>query len=204
MEARTLVLTRSYTPHQIVGWEEAMVKIVNGKAMVVEAHAQDEHVLATIPEKRVSEFAQLAKAYPSYVGGDLCVRIPSIMRLTEWDGNVKRGVKFSRINVFTRDQFRCQYCRKRFEPKALNYDHVIPRDRGGKTVWENIVSSCYPCNSVKANRTPQEAGMTLIKPPYKPKTLPVHAPRFDAREILPSWIPYLGPAWSEEWDKGVA
>lgn len=204
MDARTLVLTKSYMPHQIVHWTEAMTKVVNGKAMVLEDYASDAHVLATIPEKRIRDFAQVAKAYPSYSGGDLCVRVPSVMRLTDWDGSVKRGVKFSRINVFTRDQFRCQYCRKRFEPKALNYDHVIPRDRGGKTVWENIVSSCYPCNSHKANRTPQEAGMQLLRQPYKPKTLPVHAPRFDSKEVLPSWIPYLGSSWSEDWNQGAA
>jgi 5-methylcytosine-specific restriction endonuclease McrA len=197
MEARTLVLTRSYLPHQIVSWADAMTKVVNGKAMVLEVHASDESVLATIPEGRVRDFAQVARAYPSYAGGDLCVRIPSVMRLTDWDGSVKRGVKFSRINVFTRDQFRCQYCSKQFGMRELNYDHVIPRDRGGKTVWDNIVTSCYPCNSFKGNRTPEQAGMKLRKQPVKPKTLPIVCPKFDPKGIMPSWIPYFGSALAD-------
>jgi 5-methylcytosine-specific restriction endonuclease McrA len=197
MEARTLVLTRSYLPHQIVPWTEAVTGLFTGKAEIIEVHASDEHILTTIPEDRVKDFSLVARAFPSYSGGSLEVRAPSVMRLTDWDGNVKRGVKFSRINVFTRDGFRCQYCRKRTDMRSLNYDHVIPRDRGGKTTWDNIVTSCYPCNSRKANRTPQEAGMQLVRPPYKPKTLPFHAPRFDSREVLPSWIPYLGSMWED-------
>lgn len=197
MEARTLVLTVSYLPHQIVGWEEAMTKVVNGKAMVLEVHASDEHVLTTIPEKRIRDFANVAKAYPSYAGGDLCVRVPSVMRLTGWDGSVKRGVKFSRLNVFSRDRYRCQYCGVSFPPKQLNYDHVIPRHQGGRTAWDNIVSSCYPCNERKGNRTPEQAGMKLRVRPVKPKTLPVSCPKFDPRGIMPSWIPYFGDALSE-------
>lgn len=197
MEVRTLVLTRSYRPHQIVSWEEAMAKVVNGKAHVIEEYASDDHVLATIPEDRVRDFAQIAKAYPSYAGGDLQMRIPSIMRLTDWDGSVRRGIKFSRINVFTRDQFRCQYCGLPFPPKRLNYDHVIPRQQGGRTVWDNIVTSCYPCNERKGARTPEQAGMKLRKQPCKPRSLPSVPPRFDPRSIMPSWIPYFGNALSD-------
>lgn len=194
MDARTLVLTKSYMPHQIISWPEAMTKVVNGKALVLEVHAADDHILATIPEKRIRDFAQVAKAYPSYVGGDLCVRVPSVMRLTDWDGSVKRGVKFSRINVFTRDGFKCQYCGKQKGMRELNYDHVVPRHLGGRTTWDNIVTSCYPCNEFKGNRTPEQAGMKLRKVPYKPKTLPVSCPKFDPKGILPSWIPYFGSA----------
>lgn len=197
MDARTLVLTKSYMPHQIVHWTEAMTKVVNGKAMVLEDYASDEHVLATISEKRIRDFAQVAKAYPSYSGGDLCVRVPSVMRLTDWDGSVKRGVKFSRVNVFTRDGFRCQYCGEQKGMRELNYDHVVPRHLGGRTVWDNIVTSCYPCNSRKANRTPEQAGMRLRKQPYKPKTLPITLPKFDPKGIMPSWIPYFGSALAD-------
>ena len=76
--------------------------------------------------------------------------------------------------------------------KKLNFDHVIPRSRGGKTVWENIVASCIPCNSMKANRTPEQAGMKLRKQPYRPKTLPLNGPLLtSAREVPPEWIYYL-------------
>jgi 5-methylcytosine-specific restriction endonuclease McrA len=163
-----------------------------GKAEIIEVHASDEFILTTIPEDRVKEFEKVARAHPSYAGGELEVRAPSVMRLTEWDGGVKRGVKFSRINVFTRDGFRCQYCSKQFGMRDLNYDHVRPRHLGGRTVWDNIVTSCYPCNSKKANRTPEQAGMKLRKQPVKPKSLPMVCPKFDPKGILPSWIPYFG------------
>lgn len=192
MEARTLVLTKSYMPHQIVSWTDAATRVFNGKAEVIEVHAGDECLLTVIPEARVPDFKQVVRAFPSYAGGDLAVRAPSVMRLTQWEGSVKRGVKFSRINVFTRDGFRCQYCGKQKGMKELNYDHVMPRHLGGRTVWDNIVTSCYPCNSTKGNRTPEQAGMKLRKLPFKPKTLPMVGPRFDPKGIMPSWIPYFG------------
>ena len=192
MEARTLVLTRSYLPHQIVPWTEAVTGLFTGKAEIIEVHASDEHILTTIPEDRVKDFKLVVRAFPSYSGGSLEVRAPSVMRLTDWDGNVKRGVKFSRINVFTRDGFRCQYCSTQFGMRELNYDHVLPRHLGGRTTWDNIVTSCYPCNSKKGNRTPEQAKMKLRRQPVKPKTLPMVCPKFDPKGIMPSWIPYFG------------
>ena len=86
---------------------------------------------------------------------------------------MKRGVKFSRNNVFARDDFRCQYCGARKSARELNYDHVVPRVQGGKTVWENIVASCYDCNGMKRGRTPEQAGMKLLRAPVKPRSLPM-------------------------------
>ena len=81
-------------------------------------------------------------------------------------------VKFTRHNIFERDQNTCQYCGRAFDRTDLNLDHVIPRDRGGPTTWENIVCSCVECNTRKANSTPQEAGMSLIRKPKRPKWRP--------------------------------
>jgi 5-methylcytosine-specific restriction endonuclease McrA len=190
MDARTLVLTRSYMPHQISSWGDAIGKLFTDRVQVLEEYAGDEHVVGVIPERRVCEFRAVARAYPAYAGGDLVIRVPAVMRLTEYHGTMKRGVKFSRTNVFTRDGYRCQYCRQRLGARSLNYDHVIPRHLGGRTVWENIVASCYPCNSRKANRTPQQAGMTLMRQPFKPKSLPMTGPKFSPMEIHPSWLAY--------------
>ena len=74
--------------------------------------------------------------------------------------------------AFERDQNTCQYCGKVCDRKDLNLDHVIPRDRGGPTTWENIVCSCIPCNTRKANRTPSEAALHLIRKPKRPKWRP--------------------------------
>ncbi len=84
----------------------------------------------------------------------------------------KKEVKFTRHNIFERDRNTCQYCGQVFERKDLNLDHVIPRDRGGPTTWENIVCSCIHCNTQKANRTPQEAALHLVRKPKRPKWRP--------------------------------
>lgn len=191
MEARTLVLTKSYTPHQIVSWTSAATSLFTGKYEVIEAYQGDDNLLGIIPASRVKEMPHVARAFPAYAGGDLEVRIPSIARIVGYEGSVKRGIKFSRINVFTRDGFRCQYCGEQKPEKQLNYDHVLPRMLGGRTVWENIVTSCYPCNTYKGHRTPDQAGMKLRRQPYKPKTLPMVGPRFSPLDVHPSWLPYL-------------
>jgi 5-methylcytosine-specific restriction endonuclease McrA len=74
----------------------------------------------------------------------------------------------------------------------LNYDHVVPRSKGGQTIWENIVASCYPCNDKKANRTPAEAGMTLLSVPTKPRLLPMRNElHLDPVRSPVEWAPYL-------------
>lgn len=100
------------------------------------------------------------------------VRVPRVILLLVFDRMPKKEVKFTRHNIFERDRNRCQYCGKTFDRQDLNLDHVIPRDQGGPTSWENIVCSCIRCNTRKANRTPREAGMRLIRKPRRPKWRP--------------------------------
>jgi 5-methylcytosine-specific restriction endonuclease McrA len=121
----------------------------------------------------------------------LALRTPAVVRLKKGRVTTKQVVRFSRINVYTRDGFRCQYCGEKKAMRDLNYDHVIPRVKGGLTTWENIVTSCYPCNDRKGSRTPEEAGMTLRKKPFKPPSLPVTpAVPLRASEMPASWLPY--------------
>jgi HNH endonuclease len=194
---KTLVLTRDFQAHKIVQYERALLMLFQGKIRVVEEYAGNEHIVGVIPPKRQRDFRQVVAAFGARFAdnGDLILRTPSVVSLLNPIGNIKRGVKFSRINIFTRDGFRCQYCGEQKRMSALNYDHVKPRVQGGKTVWENIVTACYPCNSKKANRTPEQAGMKLLRQPHKPKSLPMTGPRFDHQEMNVAWIPYLGPAW---------
>ena len=100
------------------------------------------------------------------------IRIPRVIVLVLFDRLPRKEVKFTRHNIFERDRNTCQYCGKTFDRNDLNLDHVIPRDRGGTTTWENIVCACVQCNTRKANRTPQEAGMHLIRKPKRPKWRP--------------------------------
>lgn len=191
MQTRTLVLTKSYQAHLIVSWYEAIGMIFTNKVDVIEEYPGDDNIAAVIPQHRAREFAEVCKAYPAYSGGDLIVRVPAVIRVRTWEGGVKRGVKFSRTNVFTRDNYRCQYCGTEKTPQELNYDHVTPRKQGGRTVWENITTCCYRCNSQKGGRTPEQAGMKLRRQPFKPRVLPMLGPRIGLGEIHELWVPYL-------------
>lgn len=165
---RTLVLDQGYQPQQIVSWQRAVSLLYVGKADLVEEY---EHVIRSV---------------------SLAMNMPSVVRMRKRHKRPKQHVKFSRLNVFLRDGFRCQYCGERGAMSDLTYDHVFPRSRGGATSWENIVTACRDCNFSKANRTPEEAGMKLRKVPVRPKRLPhgtVHVHVDRTPETWRSWIP---------------
>jgi len=100
------------------------------------------------------------------------IRIPRVILLLFFDRLPHKEVKFTRHNIFERDRNTCQYCGRHFDRRDLNLDHIIPREHGGTTTWENIVCACISCNTRKANRTPMEAGMRLVKKPKRPKWRP--------------------------------
>ncbi len=192
MTTKTLILTRDFSPHKVVPWERAVMMLFQGKIRVVEEYMSDDAIVGTIEPKRHADFRNVLKALGARAADEtVIVRTPSVASLIRPVGRVKRGVKFSRINVFTRDRFRCQYCGEHKKMAELNYDHVIPRIRGGKTDWTNIVASCYPCNDKKGSRSPEEAGMKLRSHPYEPLSLPMVGPRFDPKEIPPNWLQYV-------------
>jgi len=126
------------------------------------------------------------------------IAVPRIIRLLFYDRLPRNEVKFNRRNLFARDKNRCQYCGKRFPTSELSLDHVIPRSMGGKSNWENVVCACTRCNVKKGGRTPQQAGMTLIQKPVKPKRNPlihVHL----GHQRYHSWKQFLDYAyWSVE------
>jgi 5-methylcytosine-specific restriction endonuclease McrA len=114
------------------------------------------------------------------------VPVPSVIRLKRL---VRRGpsrVPLNRRNVLRRDRYTCQYCGR--QGSELTVDHVLPKSRGGQSTWENLVAACRPCNLKKGDRTPEEAGMRLQKPPRAPR-----APLFlaELKEIPEDWKPYL-------------
>lgn len=171
MTALTLLLTPWMMPHKVISWQTAVTMTFLGKAEVIE------------------EYDDVIRS-PS-----LSIKAPAVVRLTRPTVGMKRGVKFSRINVFARDEFKCQYCGARKPARELNYDHVVPRVQGGKTVWENIVTSCYDCNSRKRGRTPEQAGMKLLRPPVKPRALPMTPVIYLGNKHMPAaWTSYCTPA----------
>ena len=116
---------------------------------------------------------EVLEEYPDYpVHPDWSA--PAVVRLTHWIRPHKARVRFSRQNVLARDRYCCQYCGTRTPLRKLTFDHVMPKSRGGKTTWENIVACCaFPCNQTKGARTPEEAGMRLLKKPVRPRWLPI-------------------------------
>lgn len=174
MTTNCLVLTPWMQPHQSVSWQEAVTLMYLKKAEVLE------HYDAFVSSPSVT------------------IQIPAVARLKKVVARVKTDVKFSRINVYTRDGFRCQYCGHKRTMKALNYDHVIPSSKGGKTVWDNIVTSCIPCNLKKGAKTPEQAGLKLIKKPTKPKSLPLSGTFLLPREMPDIWLPYLDQEFLSE------
>lgn len=122
----------------------------------------------------------------------LALLIPQIIVLETYDRMPKLQVKFNRQNVFLRDNHTCQYCRQSFPEAKLNLDHVIPRDKGGATSWENIVTSCIKCNTKKSNKLPRQARMFPMSEPKPPKWRPTYASRFQ-NNGYDSWQEFLFP-----------
>jgi 5-methylcytosine-specific restriction endonuclease McrA len=100
------------------------------------------------------------------------IRIPRVIVLLFYDKLPRKQVKFSRKNIFERDGWKCQYCGGKPPKSDLNLDHVIPRSRGGKTTWDNIVASCFTCNGKKGSKTLKQLGWKLKSAPKKPKWHP--------------------------------
>jgi 5-methylcytosine-specific restriction endonuclease McrA len=126
------------------------------------------------------------------------LRLPEVIVLTAFNRFVKREVRLSRKNIFERDQSTCQYCGKRYSKSDFTIDHVMPRSRGGRDTWENLVLACVKCNVKKGNRTPMEAHMPLLREPGKPKWLPKFGTALP-RESIESWQRFVDLAyWNTE------
>jgi len=151
MNWKCLVLDPGYQPIDIVSWTKALELLFSGKAQVVEEYED-----VPIRSQR------------------LTLKLPSVLRLFK-SYTRRKHVKFSRANIFWRDKFCCQYCGQKKPSTDLTFDHVIPKCRrtaDSYKSWENIVTACVPCNRRKAGRTPEEAGMKLLRHPVKPMWTP--------------------------------
>ena len=116
-------------------------------------------------------------------------RIPSVVVLKDYV-RPARTAAFTRFNLFLRDQFTCQYCGAR---DGLTFDHVLPRCKGGRTTWDNVVASCGPCNLRKGARTLKEAGMHLRRKPMRPtpEALQNTGRKFPPNHLHESWMDFL-------------
>lgn len=124
------------------------------------------------------------------------VRVPEIILLRGFNGFFHKDVRFSRRNIFERDKSTCQYCGKKLAKSELTIDHVVPRSRGGRDTWDNLVLACVKCNVRKGDQTPAEACMPLIRKPGKPSWLPTFGSRLPAGKMT-TWQRFLDSAY---WD----
>ncbi|MBM3599446.1 MAG: HNH endonuclease [Alphaproteobacteria bacterium] len=127
------------------------------------------------------------------------MKLPSVISLKEYVPAARRPA-FTRFNVFLRDRFNCQYCNGGFPTHELTFDHVVPRSRGGRTTWDNVVTACACCNLRKGNRVPRESGMYPIRPPFQPSTsvLQENGRAFPPNYLHESWRDFL--YWDTELD----
>ncbi|MEI6380990.1 MAG: HNH endonuclease [Cyanobacteriota bacterium ELA615] len=137
--AKVLVLNASYEPLNITSWRRAVVLLLKGKAEQLEHNGQ-----------------LLYAGFP----------LPTVIRLRHYVQVPYKEIPLTRRNVLERDRHTCQYCSHRGDDLTL--DHVVPKSRGGADSWENLIAACVRCNVNKGNRTPREAGMTMLSQPRKP------------------------------------
>ena len=182
----TLVLNKAWIPVHIVVWKKAMSLIYQEHA-----NALDRDFLS-YPFKYWLEFSRVnGHDYAVAHSARLAIAIPEIVVLTKYNKLPPRDVKYSRENVFQRDKYKCQYCGNVFTLSNLTVDHIIPRDAGGKSVWHNITTACKTCNNFKANRTPAQAHMTLLKKPVKPQWLNPITHARGKTHICESWKRFM-------------
>jgi 5-methylcytosine-specific restriction endonuclease McrA len=163
MENRVLVLNLDHSPVAVVGIQKAMVLLLLEKATCLSIY----------------EFLEIRTVRKIF-------QYPAVICLNHYKSIPYRGVLLNRNNLFKRDKGDCQYCGGR---KQLTIDHVVPRSKGGKSNWTNLVTACHRCNVIKGDKSPEQVGFTLRSEPFKP-SLAYFLAEYAASQAS-EWIPYL-------------
>ncbi|MGF1679518.1 MAG: HNH endonuclease [Candidatus Methylacidiphilales bacterium] len=166
LDSSVLVLNRLWQAVNICSARRAFSLIYSGQAQVVDAESGS---YQTFNFDQWKDFTSSDHGTDSIQTLNFRIRVPKIIVLLVFDRLPRKEIKLTRQNIFLRDRFQCQYCGNKFDRSDLNIDHVVPRARGGKTTWENVVCSCVKCNTKKGNRTPELAHMPLVRKPKAPK-----------------------------------
>jgi len=189
--AQVLVLNRGYQPVAVTGVERAFGLLYSGAAQALDSQYQtfDYESWSALSADHGDDIINTVKT---------ALKVPRVLVLQAFSRLPRSKIRFSRQNVYLRDDFTCQYCAKEFTRSKLNLDHVNPRAQGGKTRWENIVCSCIECNLKKGGRTPSQAGMKLLREPKRPMWTGV-VPR---RGKIPykEWVPFIDTASAAYWN----
>jgi 5-methylcytosine-specific restriction endonuclease McrA len=194
-----LVLNRHYQPIHVTNVRRAFSLLYLGVARAVDA------------QFKTFDFATWAQLSSQMGDGDgeagadvirtvsRSIRVPRVIVLQLYDRIPRTKVRFSRHNIYMRDGNTCQYCGEELPRVDLNLDHVVPRAQGGRTTWENVVCCCIECNLSKGARTPDQAGMKLLKVPARPRWTPTF--RTNGGKVRHrEWLPFLGVADASYWN----
>lgn len=183
LDAPVLVLNRHFQPVRITTAKQAFLLLYIGRARALDRRFEPH------PWERWIETS--LEAEDEAIGTPRGhVRVPRVLLLSGYSRMPQAPLRLSRRNIFLRDGFTCQYCSVRPGMRELNLDHVLPRSRGGRSSWDNLVTSCRECNLTKGHWTPEEAGMLLRARPARPSwgmALLMAAPS----TRYPEWEPFL-------------
>jgi len=196
LETSVLVLNRLFMAVRVVPARYAFVLLWKEIAEVVSVEDETYNTYDFSSWAEVSQarrkFQPHAHDWVRTVRFDLAV--PRVIRLLTYDRVPKTRVRLNRRNLFARDGSRCQYCGRKFRSTDLSIDHVVPRSRGGRTEWTNVVCACMTCNVRKGGRTPREAHMHLVREPKQPRTSPVISLRVGSKKYQ-TWKQFLDAAY---------
>lgn len=165
-----LILNRNWQAIHVKSPLEAMTMMYSDTATALDIRGEDRMIPLTWKEWIKLPIENESDDFIQTVRGK--IKIPKVLVLCNYNKVPKKRPKFSPKAVWDRDEGICQYTGKKLTPQEANIDHVIPRSRGGKTDWSNCVLTHKEVNSKKADRTPEEAGLKLIRKPQDPKELP--------------------------------
>jgi 5-methylcytosine-specific restriction endonuclease McrA len=197
---KVLVLNRLYTAVRVISARRAFAMLFKQAAEVISVENgqyrnYDFESWAAIAELQ-RQFEPDAHAWVRTPHFEIAV--PKIIRLLGYDRLPRQEVRLNRRNLYARDRNRCQYCGKQFSTRELTIDHVVPRVMGGGHTWSNLVCACVRCNARKGGRTPQQAGMHLVRKPLRPKRNPIITLRLGEPRYR-SWKAFLDDAyWTVE------
>jgi hypothetical protein len=196
LNSSVLVLNRSYLPVHVTSARRAFTLLYQGIARVVDEQYQ------TFDFESWSQLAVTRDAEAIGTSGGP-IRIPRVIVLIAFDRLPKRHVRFSRINLMARDNFQCQYCARKPHRAELNLDHVVPRSLGGRSTWENVVTSCVDCNRKKGGRTPRQAHLKLLRRPERPRWTPLANLMWSSVRYR-EWRPFLSVVDASYWNVELA
>ena len=184
LDAAVLVLNRLYQPVRVTSARTGFVLLVRGVAQAVDDSGD------------VFDFCGWAGT-AARDGEDLvhtvsmALRVPRVVRLVRYDRLPGAALHLSHRNVMVRDRYQCQYCGATPGADQLNIDHVLPRCRGGRDSWENLVTSCRPCNLRKGRHTPEECNMRLSRQPSPPRWSALYQVLLRTGPTCKAWEPFL-------------